>query len=176
MPAQPPNPQLAASHSVGRNITVCSSVFICTRLARSNAGWPLVAGALIPYLPRAWPTTHMVPNSKSTVSSVTRAGNWVMGGPRWGLPTVAGRQAWRDGDQAAIVTPWHRGRMHLTGGESYGLAERRQQRQRRGRQRRGRWPRIRRRWRPDGAGRPDRAGHPGLDLLQESAGLAGSGR
>src|SRR5436190_13752416 len=64
---------VAAIHRQGRNSTVDSSVFWCARNARSKSGWPVVAGALIWYLPRARPTSQVAITSSSTLSSVINA-------------------------------------------------------------------------------------------------------
>src|SRR3546814_19864214 len=45
----------------------------------------------MPYLPRAWPTAHMVPNCSRMVSRVTRAGKWVMRESSRRVPTLTRR-------------------------------------------------------------------------------------
>src|SRR5450631_1276033 len=64
----------AASQRAGRNTTEFSSVFICTRNARSKAGWPVVAGAAMACAARARPTSTATPISRRRLSSVMMAG------------------------------------------------------------------------------------------------------
>ncbi len=59
----------AKIHSDGRNTTSCSSVFMWTRNTRSNASFPLTAGAAMLYLLRATPTCQ--PNQKNCSSAAT---------------------------------------------------------------------------------------------------------